>query len=78
MTNTIQLKVTEQELVSILYALQDRSNAIRERINANESHGKLKEAHRVDIEIILKRQFKETTDALAQVEKTIEASYSYN
>ena len=78
MTNTIQLEVTNQELVSILYALQDRSNALRERISANESHGKLKEAHRVDIEIILKRQFKETTNALAQVEKTIEASYSYN
>jgi hypothetical protein len=78
MTNTIKLEVTEQELVSILYALQDRSNAIRERINANDSHGKLKEAHRVDIDIILERQFKETTSALAQVEKTIEASYSYN
>lgn len=78
MTNTVQLEVTNKELVSILYALQDRSNAIRERINANSLHKSLKEAHRVDIEIILKRQFKETTDALAQVEKTIEASHSYN
>jgi hypothetical protein len=69
MTSTIQLDVTKQELVSILYALQDRSNVLRERI---------KEAQRVDIEAILQRQFKDNTNALAQVEKTIEASYSYN
>jgi hypothetical protein len=69
MTNTIQLEVTDQELVAILYALQDRSNVLRERI---------KEAQRVDIEAILQRQFKDNTNALAQVEKTIEASYSYN
>ena len=69
MSDTIKLEVTDQELVAILYALQDRSNALRERI---------KEAQRVDIEAILKRQFKDNTNALAQVEKTIEASYSYN
>ena len=78
MTNTIQLEVTEQELVSILYALQDRSNAVLERIRANNLHSSLKESKRVDINVILERQFKETTNALAQVEKTIEASYSYN
>lgn len=69
MSDTVKLEVTEQELVAILYALQDRSNALRERI---------KDAQRVDIEAILKRQFKDNTNALAQVEKTIEASYSYN
>jgi hypothetical protein len=69
MTNTIQLEVTDQELVAILYALQDRSNTLLERIKDNQ---------RVDIDAILKRQFKDNTKALAQVEKTIEASYSYN
>ena len=78
MTNTIQLEVTDQELVAILYALQDRSNAILERIRANNLHVSLKETKRVDINIILERQFKETTNALAQVEKTIKASHSYN
>jgi len=78
MTNTVQLEVTEQELVAVLYALQDRSNTILERMRANNLHSSLKESKRVDINIILERQFKETTSALAQVEKTIEASYSYN
>ena len=78
MSDTIKLEVTDQELVAILYALQDRSNAILERIRANNLHVRLKETKRMDINIILERQFKETTSALAQVEKTIEASYSYN
>ena len=65
MTNTIQLEVTEQELISILYALQDRSNALRERIKDNQ---------RVDIDHILQRQFKDNTKALAYIENTIEVS----
>lgn len=78
MTHSINLEVTEQELVAILYALQDRSNEILKRIRSNNLHESLSENKRVDINIILERQFKETTQALAQVEKTIESSYSYN
>lgn len=68
MTNTVQLEVTEQELVAILYALQERSNNLLESMKNNQ---------RLDIAQILARMFESNTSALAQVEKKIETSYSY-
>jgi hypothetical protein len=69
MTHIITLELTEAELQAVSVALQVRSNSLLENIKINE---------RLDIKHILERMFESNTNALAQVEKTIEASYSYN
>ena len=68
MTNTVQLEVTEQELIALLYALQERSNNLLECMKNNQ---------RLDVAQILARMFESNASALAQVEKKIETSYSY-
>jgi len=63
MLQTLNLELTEQELFSVLYALQDRVTVLQ---------GRLKDTDRVDIHTMLQRQYSETLNALSQVETLID------
>jgi hypothetical protein len=63
MINTLNLELTEQELFSVLYALQDRVTVLQ---------GRLKDTDRVDIHTMLQRQYSETLNALSQAETLID------
>jgi hypothetical protein len=64
--DTVTLELTNEELIAIFYALQDRTNDLQKRS---------KDTQRVDILKILERQHRATVDALAQVERTINETY---